>query len=698
MSNTELDNSGTGPLKVPGFNNIPLELALGSDDDSEDRFYDAVPMDWYSSPLTARELAMLNLMETLTDRPGWYNLVFDKSTVAKWSEEAMTRPMMSRKAWDWCLAELRDKATRFKETGQILVLNSGSAVCKSDTIIPSSVGLKIKQFVASLSDELGGRKDWEPSSNKQIWNIIDPSLFPLVYGQTRVLVNGGCVPLEQTLETYGQGEVAPRHDQDRERLERLPNTYRNARSLLFSHRFQWLPCEVEFCGPVGSTDIRITSYINELHPSRQRSFYETLEEVMSQVIEPWNETLIKGEPIDLDLPSPRGRAPRRIQTFGVEWRNEYPKWAEDLPTERDGDLEAYHNALARVKEYVALPEYGVQVKWQGLETKEIPQDWESTVSLKDVVDAKYSRLFRFEHSDPGLYSYDEWKAGKTAKSIVGPTKHDIQWETDPKIWYSQFKMKDPMDRYKIQEAPDMNCTDHDYYTVKLQENFRDEGLQIIVKLEGIELTPESPSYPGEDWHTDGLRNEHIVGVAVYFFDMENVTGSRLSFRQEIDMDSDLYQFEGWDVPYLEELFGVENHKPALQELGSVSIGQGRLIVFPNALHHRMEPFELISKSRAGHLRFLTLWLVDPYYRICSTRNVPPQRHDWWAEEAQSMVTSAHSLPQELATMVLNETHQWPMGLSEAEQHRLERGKDGSTAHDAMRYLIQNHEINLWKRI
>ena len=693
MGNNGLDNSGTGPLKVPGFNNIPLELSL----DSEDRFYDAVPMDWYSSPLTVRELAMLNLMETLTDRPGWYNLVFDKSTAAKWKEEAMVRPMISRKAWDWCLAELRDKAIRFKETGQILVLNSGSAVCKSDTIIPSSVGLKIQQFVSDLSDEYGDQKDWEPSSNKQIWNIIDPSLFPLIYGQTRVLVNGGYVPLEQTLETYGQGEAAPRHDQDRERLEGLPGSYRTARTLLFSHRFQWLPCEVEFCGPVGSTDVRITSYINDLHPSRQRSFYETLEKVISRVIQPWNETLIKGVPMDFDLPSPRGRAPRRIQTFGVEWQNEYPKWAEDLPTELNDNLEACHNTLARVKDYVALPEYGVKVEWQGLETKDIPQDWESTVSLKDVVDAKYSRLFRFEHSDPGLYSYDEWKAGKTAKSIVGPTEHDIQWNTDPKIWRSQFNMKDPMDRYKIQEAPGMSCTDHEYYTVKLQETFRDKGLQIIVKLEGIELTPESPSYPGEDWHTDGLRNEHIVGVAVYFFDMENVTGSRLLFRQEIDMDSDVYQFEGWDVPYLEELFGVKDDKPALQELGSVSIGQGRLIVFPNALHHRMEPFELISKSRAGHLRFLTLWLVDPYYRICSTRNVPPQRHDWWAQEAESLVTSAHSLPQELATMVINETHQWPIDLAEAQHNRLERSKDSSIAHDAMEYLIQNHTINLWKR-
>ena len=162
--------------------------------------------------------------------------------------------------------------------------------------------------------------------------------------------------------------------------------------------------------------------------------------------------------------------------------------------------------------------------------------------------------------------------------------------------------------------------------MKLQETFRDKDLQITVKLEVIELILESLSYLGEDWHTDGLLSEHMVGTAVYFFDMENVSGSRLLFRQEIEINPGVYQFEEWDVPYLEELFGVKDEKPALQELGSVLVGQGLLIVFPNTLHHRMEPFELISKSRAEHHRFLTPWLVDPYYCICSTRNVPPQRH------------------------------------------------------------------------
>ncbi|KAF4274243.1 hypothetical protein CNMCM8812_005730 [Aspergillus fumigatus] len=86
----------------------------------------------------------------------------------------------------------------------------------------------------------------------------------------------------------------------------------------------------------------------------------------------------------------------------------------------------------------------------------------------------------------------------------------------------------------------------------------------------------------------------------------------------------------WDVKYIRRLFGFETiqHAPAWQELGKVRMPPGRLISFPNAFQYRMGPLELQDKTKPGHCRFLTLSLVDPMYRICSTRNVPPQQPDW----------------------------------------------------------------------
>ena len=88
-----------------------------------------------------------------------------------------------------------------------------------------------------------------------------------------------------------------------------------------------------------------------------------------------------------------------------------------------------------------------------------------------------------------------------------------------------------------------------------------------------------------------------------------------------------------------EIFGVRNgslnsSQDAIQELGSVTTPLGRLLAFPNTLQHKVEPFELVDKARSGHRRFLAIWLVDPHYRICSTRNVPPQQEHWWKDAKQ----------------------------------------------------------------
>jgi hypothetical protein len=681
----EFNNTGDGPLMVPGFNGVPFDVKTSSNR----VFVGSDRHGWFPSPFTARELEMLRLMNSLTDRSGWEELVFNASTMQTWRSEALAQfPLISPKAWEWCAAELRDKAQRWQETGLIVVLNAASGVCKSNNVIPPAVSAEIQGFVTSALKERAGQMDWEPSSNQQVWNLIDPSLYPLTRERTRVLISGGSIPLEQTLSTYGQGEAPPPlHDDKKDwQIEKY----------LYSLRYQWLPCEVEFCGPAGSTDVRITSYINNLHPREQRPFYRTLEGVISKVVEPWNEILIRfGEVRSRDSV---GREPMRIRTFGVAWDNRYPQWAEELPTtvEVDRSTKDYQRALARVKEYLSLPEYGVKVQWSYNTTREIPADWEATLSLREVVKIKYSRMFRFQHSEPGTtYSYEDWKAGRTARAIVGREDYD---SVDPstELWRDRDEIMDPMLHNEMLRAKDE--IDHQFQTVKLQDEFREKGLQIIVKLGGIELTPDNPSFLGEDWHADGLLNEHIAGVALYCFDLENVTNTRISFAQEISMDGEEFSFDwdGWDIPYLEKLFDVQNERPAFQELGSVSIRQGGLITFPNCLRHRLESFELVDKARPGRCRFLTLWLVDPSYRICSTRNVPPQRLDWWEQEARSHLSSAHPLPQELADQIIAEAGPWLMNLPEAQQHRRERAKDEAVACEKDTEQIEENTICLVK--
>jgi hypothetical protein len=51
--------------------------------------------------------------------------------------------------------------------------------------------------------------------------------------------------------------------------------------------------------------------------------------------------------------------------------------------------------------------------------------------------------------------------------------------------------------------------------------------------------------------------------------------------------------------------------------------------------------------------------------------VPPQRHDWWAEDAATKAILRSRLPQEIIDMIVDNTESWPMGIDEAESVRLE---------------------------
>ena len=70
---------------------------------------------------------MVSVMNIITDKFGWDLNMFDEKMVAEWREEAFkSTPLMSEQAWNWCLAELRDKAVLFSKNHYIRVLDTGS--------------------------------------------------------------------------------------------------------------------------------------------------------------------------------------------------------------------------------------------------------------------------------------------------------------------------------------------------------------------------------------------------------------------------------------------------------------------------------------------------------------------------------------------------------------------------------------------
>lgn len=529
--------------------------------------------------ITAREIAMIGLTNLLTDMPNWHSGVFNDEVIELWRGMAMKNKLISDRAWEWCSEELRDKARLFSATGRVLAQDAGACVCKSDTIVPSTLQSDLKEAIQLFRNQID-KKDWHLYHQDQhVVNLVDPSLYPLVYGKTKVLLEGGKVGLNDFSRSYGRGitteipNVHPKGDNvagsaARMRRDGYPFCM-DEHLYLWSTNYQWLPCEVKFDGDL-ATSVRITSYINNLHPVQQKPLYGMVERLIGLVIEPWNDVLMKGE---------HGRVPIRIRTYG---------------TVDDAEAEAARAAAAAAEV-------------MGMDKSPSPVYPETP-----------------KHPEPGTaFSYEEWKAGKNGKSIIP----QLVWEPDP---YHAWRAKG------VHKYIDV---DHELYSISLQNTFKKKGLQIIVQIGSIELTPECPSFAGEDWHIDGTKSEHIAATAIYYYDVQNIQNMQVSFRQKTYMSESAYHLHNDE--FLAQTFDIDkdllrdddlHSVPGTQKLGSIIIREGRLLAWSNALHYLVEPCTLHDPTRAGHARFIKLMLVDPHYRICSTLNVPPQRHDWWAEE------------------------------------------------------------------
>ncbi|KAL1404890.1 hypothetical protein Q8F55_008501 [Vanrija albida] len=196
-------------------------------------------------------------------------------------------------------------------------------------------------------------------------------------------------------------------------------------------------------------------------------------------------------------------------------------------------------------------------------------------------------------------------------------------------------------------------------------------LQVIVKLANIELTPEKPKYNGGSWHIEGQLNERICGTALYYYDNENITPSRLAFRTPADAEGFTeggFEYEQGDHSPFEAYYGVNadmDGDSTVVPVGDVATPQGRLLAFPNVLQHCVSSFELVDKTKPGHRKIVALFLVDPQTPVVSTAHVPPQQASWGSiRELDSR------LPAELQHQIYADLG-CPYSLDEAKQIRAE---------------------------
>ncbi|ONH66703.1 hypothetical protein BON22_3575 [Cyberlindnera fabianii] len=158
-------------------------------------------------------------------------------------------------------------------------------------------------------------------------------------------------------------------------------------------------------------------------------------------------------------------------------------------------------------------------------------------------------------------------------------------------------------------------------------------VKVITKIATIELTPEDPVYEGGSWHVEGTVNEDIVATIIYYFDSENITTSKLSFRTGFGEP----MYEQGDDLGVEFIFGLQEEQLLVRNIGEVTSETNKVVIWPNLFQHHVERFELADKSKKGHRKIMCFFICDPYNdQVLATDKVPMQRKDWWDDATLGM--------------------------------------------------------------
>ena len=318
----------------------------------------------------------------------------------------------------------------------VSIFDLETAVIKSDTVVTPQLMEDLKLACQALETVPARLKDWHPGSDGKVLDLVHPSLFPLIYGRSKVL-NDGHVGLKNCMEHIGKGKTTEIPDDSQLSGPRTFGQFRDKIPNYWSRRFQWLPCQVDFSD---DNDVLITSYINNLHPVDHADLYSALQRCIAKAIPLWDRTL--------------------SSTYvPLKPRIDMKMTKYDYPQGRDPPDDFMRPGSDDIGE-TSVSDYQRRHQWER--------------STRVLI-----------HPEPGRYNSSE-------RSV---------------------------------EAK-----------INLRKQFKDTGLQVIVKLANIELSPDKPEYEGGSWHIEGQLNERICASALLYYDSENITENFLAFRQSVEDD------------------------------------------------------------------------------------------------------------------------------------------------------------------
>lgn len=162
-------------------------------------------------------------------------------------------------------------------------------MAKSDTLVSNDLQEALRKAFEKLKADQKAAPDWHPNTDDMVQDLVHPSMYPLVYGRSRVFQEERVGVTSAVEQWAGKGDIIHQEDApDRPRgfefgvgSGEIPPEY-------WSLTYQWLPANMAF---QKDGSLKFTSYINNLHPNRFPDIYRTIEQLVETSLPIWDQCL-----------------------------------------------------------------------------------------------------------------------------------------------------------------------------------------------------------------------------------------------------------------------------------------------------------------------------------------------------------------------------------------------------------------------
>ncbi|KAJ2839250.1 hypothetical protein FBU31_000734, partial [Coemansia sp. 'formosensis'] len=131
---------------------------------------------------TIYERRLRKMSSAIRARPDWMDTLNDADTRSGWAAEAKDLKVTDLE-FRYVLDELAYYSSLHSPDSS-LRLSAADGVWFSDTLIDAETTKGLKDYAVILENVPDRQKDWHPAAQTRTLNLIDPSLYPLIYGRS----------------------------------------------------------------------------------------------------------------------------------------------------------------------------------------------------------------------------------------------------------------------------------------------------------------------------------------------------------------------------------------------------------------------------------------------------------------------------------------------------------------------------------